>query len=75
MHNVINRGTLWSLQRGKKTATAAVREIERVGFELRYVWDGELMQSHLFRDGTELLREAEMKRFELEGRGWKPAPP
>jgi hypothetical protein len=30
------------------------------------------MQSRLFRNGTELLKEAKTKRFELEERGWKP---
>ena len=75
MPTVINRGTLCTLQKGTKTATEAVREIERVGLELRYVWDGELMPSHLFRDGTELLKEADSKRFELEERGWKPVLP
>jgi hypothetical protein len=28
------------------------------------------MQSFLFKDGTELLKEAQIKRFDLEERGW-----
>jgi hypothetical protein len=74
MHTVINRGTLWTLTNGRKTATAAVREIQGVGLELRYVWDGELMQSHLFRDGTELLKDADTKRLQLEKWGWQLVP-
>jgi hypothetical protein len=74
MHAVINRGTLWTLTNGRKTATAAVREIQGVSLELRYVWDGELMQSHLFRDGTELLKDADTKRLQLEKWGWQLVP-
>jgi hypothetical protein len=70
MREAINRGTLWTLRKGNKTVQADVREIEGVGLELRYLWDGVLMQSHLFRDGTELLKEATTKRFELEESGW-----
>jgi hypothetical protein len=41
--------------------------------ELRYYWDAELMQSMVFRDGTELLKKAQIKvkRFDLEERGWQ----
>jgi len=58
-----------------KTARANVREIEGVGVELRYYWDAELMQSFLFNDGTDVLKEAEIKRFDLLERGWTPAEP
>jgi hypothetical protein len=53
-------------------AGAEVREIEGVGLELRYYWDAELMQGFLFKDGTDLLKEAQTERFDLEERGWKP---
>jgi hypothetical protein len=29
------------------------------------------MESFLFKDGTELLKEAQIKRFDLEKRGWQ----
>lgn len=29
------------------------------------------MQSFLFKDGTELLQEVQIKRFDLEERGWQ----
>jgi hypothetical protein len=29
------------------------------------------MQSFLFKDGADLLKEAEIKRFDLEERGWR----
>jgi hypothetical protein len=67
---LIEHGTLWTLRRKGRTAQAIVREIVGVGVELRYEWDGELMFSRVFRDGSDLLREASDKRFELEGRGW-----
>jgi hypothetical protein len=67
---ITERGTLWSLEKNGRTARADVREIEGVGVELRYYWDAELMQSAIFRDGTELLKEAQVKRFDLEERGW-----
>jgi hypothetical protein len=57
-------------QKNARIARAGVREIEGVGLELRYYWDAELMQSWLFKDGTELLKEAQIKRFDLEERGW-----
>jgi hypothetical protein len=31
----------------------------------------DLMESFLFKDGTELLKEAQIKRFDLEKRGWQ----
>ncbi len=70
MREAIDRGNLWTLGKGQKTVQAEVREIEGVGLELRFLWDGVLTQSHLFSDGTELLKEATTKRFELEESGW-----
>jgi hypothetical protein len=64
-----DRGTLWTLHKNGRSARADVREIEGVDLELRYYWDDELM----FKDGTELLKEAHIKRFDLEERGWKVA--
>ena len=69
-HLLPRRGTLWTLHRNGKTARAVVREIEGFGVELRYYWNDTLMLSRVFKDGTELLKEAADKRFELEGRGW-----
>jgi hypothetical protein len=61
MYQITDRGTLWTLHKNGKTARAVVREIEGVGLELRYYWDAELMQSFLFKDGTDLLKEAQIK--------------
>jgi hypothetical protein len=36
-----------------------------------YYCDAELMQSFLFKDGTDLLKESEIKRFDLLERGWQ----
>jgi len=45
-----------------------VHEIQDVGLELRYLWNGELMMSRVFRSGPELLAEATEKRFERSAR-------
>jgi hypothetical protein len=58
MRLAIGYGTLWTLRRNGRIAQADVREIEGVGIELRYTWDGELMFSRVFRDGADLLKEA-----------------
>jgi hypothetical protein len=68
---VIPLGTVWMLHRDGTVATAEVQEIRNVGVELRYCWGGNLMVSRLFRDGTDLLKEAREKQFDLEGRGWR----
>lgn len=63
--------TLWTLRREGQTVVAEVREIEGIGLELRYRRDGEKGFVWVrFRDGTDLLREAAIKRFEMEGLGW-----
>jgi hypothetical protein len=59
-------------QEGQDRESRGARDLEGVGVELRYYWDAELMQSFLFKDGTELLKEAQIKRFDLEERGWQP---
>jgi hypothetical protein len=62
---------LWALHKNGKTARASVCEIEGFDIELSYYRDSELMQSMIFRDGTELLKEAQIKRFDPEERGWQ----
>ena len=74
MRPVLSQGILWTLEKNGKTAQDLVHEIQDVGLELRYLWNGELMMSRVFRSGPELLAEATEKRFELEGRGWRLVP-
>ena len=44
-------GVLWTLTKDGHDARAAVRGIDGIGFQLRYVWDADLRVSELFRDG------------------------
>ena len=39
----------------------------------RYVWDGDLRVSEVFREWAALTQAAADKRRELEGRGWTAA--
>jgi len=48
-----------------------LRRIEGVGLELRFMWNGDLAHSQIYKDVQELLRASNSKREELEGRGWK----
>lgn len=66
-------GTLWTLRKDGHDARADVRGIDGIGFELRYVWDGDLRVSEVFRDWTALDQAAAAKRRELEARGWTAA--
>ncbi len=56
------------LQKGAQTAFAELRQVEDVGLELRFIWNGELAHSHVYRDVQELMAVANAKREELEGR-------
>jgi hypothetical protein len=84
--NPADLGALWTLRKGDHEARADVRAIDGIGLELRYVWNGELRVSEMFRDWATLEAAAAEKRRELEARGWqavepplppkpKPAPP
>ena len=66
-------GTLWTLTRDGHDALADVRGIDGVGFELRYVWDGDLRTSEVFREWAALDQAAADKRREIEARGWASA--
>jgi len=57
--------------RRAQTASAALRRVEDVGLELRFIWNAELAHSQVYRDVQELLAVAKAKREELEARGWK----
>ena len=50
------------------------REIAGVGLELRYLWDGELRQSRVYRNSEELAKAANDKRDELIANGWVEVP-
>jgi hypothetical protein len=63
---------LWSLTKGGYSAEARVRPIEGVGVELRYLWNGELRYSQMFKAWPELEEAQKVKRVELEERGWLP---
>ena len=63
--------TLWSLSKGSQSAQATSRRIEGVGLELRFMWNGELAHSQVYKDVQELMRASTSKREELEGRGWQ----
>jgi hypothetical protein len=62
---------LWSLSKGNQSAQAILRRIEGVGLELRFMWNGELAHSQVYKDVQDLLSASTSKREELEGRGWK----
>lgn len=63
-------GSFWVLTKDGHDARADVRGIDGIGFELRYVWDGELRVSEVFREWAALDQAAAAKRRELEARGW-----
>ena len=64
---------LWKLTKSEHVAEARVRAIHGVGVELRYLWDGELRASQVFKMWDALEEAAAEKRVELEGRGWTAA--
>jgi hypothetical protein len=69
--SVSDERVLWALAKGDQTAQAVMRRVPEVGLELCFLWNGDLAHSQIYRDGGELLRVAEAKREELQGRGWQ----
>jgi hypothetical protein len=67
----IDEKVLWSLSKGTQSAGAVLRRIEGVGLELRFIWNGELAHSQIYKDVQDLLSASNSKREELEGRSWK----
>jgi hypothetical protein len=65
-------GVLWELRKGEHVASAAMRRVGDYGDELVYLYDGDVRETRLFRDGQggELQLEAAAKRADLEARGW-----
>jgi hypothetical protein len=50
---------------------AALRRIEGVGLELRFMWNGERAHSQVYKDVQDLLKASNGKHEELEARGWQ----
>jgi hypothetical protein len=69
-HTITHCGTLWTLRRNSETARAELVDIEGVGLELRYTRNEKPFVRFVFTDGSDLLREAAIERFELERKGW-----
>ncbi len=61
---------LWALVKGRHVAEARRRDVPSVGLELRFLVDGELLQSQRCRNGEELELIADLKRAEFLERGW-----
>lgn len=63
---------LWKLQKGTRTAEARVRQHPH-GQELRFLVNGELLWSEVFKPGrgVALGEVAEVKRAEFEARRWR----
>ncbi len=62
---------LWTLTKNGHTATAHVRAIDGVGLELRFVIDGELRHSQIFRAWPSVEQTAADKKSDFERRGWQ----
>ncbi len=73
MSRVIAHTTLWTLRRGDQSIRAEMREIERIGAELRYFAGTDFLNSRLFApaDRDELLAVAAVKKQELQDDGWR----
>jgi hypothetical protein len=66
--------TIWTLRKGDHVAAAEIRSITGVGLDLRYLANGVLRETRLFRGtaaGTEAVDTALTKREELEAKGWR----
>ena len=61
---------LWCLLKGEQRAEAVVRVIDGTGIDLRYLHNGELRASQLYRDDAQLQASAAAKRNDLLARGW-----
>lgn len=59
------------LKKGIHEASAHVRSIDGVGLELRFMIDGELRHSELFRDWRSLEQAAAEKKTDFLSRGWQ----
>jgi hypothetical protein len=67
-----NCATLWTLHRdGCAIAAEVWFGNDEFGLELRYIRDGATFAWLRYRDGADLLNEAETERFDLEARGWR----
>jgi hypothetical protein len=66
---------LWCLMKGQQRAEAVVRLIDGLGTDLRYLWNGDLRASQVYRNDVTLHSEAAKMREGLIGRGWVDAPP
>jgi hypothetical protein len=62
--------TLWTLHRDGGSMSAELYDLRQFGLELRYVRNGQPFGSARFDDGSDLLREVAVWRFELEAQGW-----
>ena len=68
------RAIIWTLCKGDHVAAAEICSITGVGLDLRYLANGELRETRLFRGiaaGTEAVDTALTKRGELEAKGWR----
>jgi hypothetical protein len=66
MRAVTRCRTFWTLRRNGETARAELFNVGRYGLELRYTRNRKPFVRRIFADGSELLREAAIERFELE---------
>jgi len=68
------RAVIWTLCKGDHIAAAEICRITGVGLDLRYLANGVLRETRLFRGmaaGTEAVETALTKRQELEAKGWR----
>ena len=68
------RATIWTLRKGDHVAAAEICSITGVGLDLRYLANGELRETRLFRGiaaGSDAVDTALTKREELEAKGWR----
>jgi len=65
---------LWCLLKGQQRAEAVVRLIDGLGTDLRYLHNGDLRESRLYRDDVQLQATAAAKRNDLLADGWTDVP-
>ncbi len=61
---------LWRLTKGAHIAEAVVRLIDGLGTDLRYLHNGDLRESRVYRDDAQLQATAAAKRNDLLAKGW-----
>ena len=61
---------LWCLVKQQQRAEAVVRLIDGLGTDLRYLHNGELRESRVYRDDAQLQATAAAKRNDLLAKGW-----